>query len=128
MLLPDAASQAHLIEVVRIADPRSAYGSDSVTGETLAVWEAEHLRSALDLIGRLPEGELRRCFEPGYGIRAHAPDGLLLEISFCFSCHGAWLAGPGVPADLRGMQSFDADSPPARELLDRFRASAAAPA
>ncbi|MFI2611589.1 hypothetical protein [Kitasatospora sp. NPDC018619] len=126
MLLPDAAAQAHVVEVVRIADPVGAWGSDSVTGDVVAVWDAAPARSALDLVAGLPEGELRRCFEPAYGIRAHGPDGLLLSISFCFSCHGAWLAGPGVPADLRGMHGFDADSPQARELLDRFRASAAA--
>ncbi|MFE4360911.1 hypothetical protein DR950_20265 [Kitasatospora xanthocidica] len=128
MLLPDVASQTVLIEVVRIADPRSAYGSDSVTGEVLTVWDSEHLRQALDLMGELPEGELRRCFAPGYGIRAHGPGGLLFEVSFCFSCHGVWLAGPGVPSDLHGMQAFDADSPPARELLHRFRTSAGNPA
>ncbi|MFE7590869.1 hypothetical protein ACFU6K_15845 [Kitasatospora sp. NPDC057512] len=128
MLLPDAASQASRIEVVRIADPVSAHGWDSVTGEVLTVWETGHLRQALELMGALPEGDLRRCFAPGYGIRAHGPGGLLFGISFCFSCHGVWLAGPEVPSDLHGMQAFDADSPPARELLHRFRTSAGNPA
>ena len=125
MLLPDVASQVSLIEVVRITGRAPVYASErseAVVGEDLAIWGAEQVRQVLNLVTDLPAGEQYRCFTPGYGIRAHSSAELLFEIAFCFRCHGALLAGPGVPSGLRGIQSFDPDSPAGRELLDRLRA------
>jgi hypothetical protein len=122
MLLPDVASRVCLIEVVRITDPMRAYDAGSVVGEDVAIWGEEHARQVLDLISGLPDSEMHRCFVPGYGIRAHSPTEVLFEIAFCFRCHGALLTGPLVPSQLRGIQTFEPDSPSGRELLDRFRA------
>jgi hypothetical protein len=122
VLLPEVASRVCLIEVVRITDPVRAYDAGRVVGEDLAIWEEEHTRQVLDLVSRLPGSEMHRCFVPGCGIRAHGPAEVPFEIAFCFRCHGALLNGPHVPSQLRGIQTFDPDSPSGRELLDRFRA------
>ncbi|MFF4576538.1 hypothetical protein, partial [Streptomyces sp. NPDC001410] len=81
------------------------------------------VRDVLTLISSAPDSELYRCFIPGWGIRAHSATDLLFQIAFCFQCHGARLWGPGVPAELDGIHGFDPDSPPALELLQRFRGS-----
>ncbi len=122
MLLPDVASLTNLIEVVRIAAPTTVHAAGAVVGEDLAIWDEEHSRQVLNLIAEVPAGELHRCFAPAYGIRAHSAAALLFDIAFCFRCHGALLLGSGVPSGLRGIQGFDADSPAAHALLDRFRA------
>ncbi|MER6914573.1 hypothetical protein ABT354_23110 [Streptomyces sp. NPDC000594] len=121
MMLPPVQERAELIEVVRITDPGRQLGAADLTGDEVAIWEADRARDALTLIGSLPDSELHRCFIPGWGIRAHGATDLLFRIAFCFQCHAARLWGPGVPTDMAGTHSFDPDSPPARELLRRFR-------
>jgi hypothetical protein len=95
-----------------------------MVGDSVALWDDDHARQVLALIADVPGSELYRCFIPGWGIRAHSPTDLLFEIAFCFRCHGARLWGPSVPAGEQGIHGFDPESPPALELLRRFRACA----
>ncbi|MYT15789.1 hypothetical protein GTY76_25980 [Streptomyces sp. SID4951] len=84
------------------------------------MWEKDHAQQVLTLIANLPGSEIYRCFLPGWGIRVHSCTDPLLEIAFCFRCHGARVWGPDVPVGQQS-QTFDAESPAARELLRRFR-------
>ncbi|MER5355436.1 hypothetical protein ABT093_34560 [Kitasatospora sp. NPDC002551] len=124
MLLPETAAQTDLIEVVRIT---AWPDSGTVVGDVLDVRVEEQARQTLNLVSALPGDELRRCFTPVYAVRAHSSTDLLFEIAFCFRCHGALLLGPGIPSGLRGVQGFDPDSEPGRELLDLFRTCAGPP-
>lgn len=123
MMLPPVQEKTELIEVVRITDPLRHLSAPNLVGDDVAIWEAAQVRDALTLISSAPDSELYRCFIPGWGIRAHSATDLLVQIAFCFQCHGARLWGPGVPAELDGIHGFDPDSPPALELLQRFRGS-----
>lgn len=120
MLLPLTHGTPELIEVVRITDPVRHLSSENLVGDTAAIWEGDQVQQALTLIADLPGSELYRCFLPGWGIRAHSSTDQLFEIAFCFRCHRARIWGPGLPAEQQG-QTFDAESPAARELLHRFR-------
>ncbi|MFJ9564460.1 hypothetical protein ACIRQQ_31025 [Streptomyces fuscichromogenes] len=120
MLLPPTQEKTELVEVVRITDPARHLGSPDLAGDTAAFWEGDRARQALSLIAALPEGEPYRCFLPGWGIRAYSSTDRLFEIALCFRCHGARLWGPALPAGQQA-QTFDAESPAARELLRRFR-------
>ncbi|MFD9064147.1 hypothetical protein ACFVZ3_21785 [Kitasatospora purpeofusca] len=123
MLLPETAPQTDLIEVVRIT---ARPDSDAVVGDVLEIRVEEQARQVLDLVSALPGSEIHRCFAPAYGLRAHNSTDPLFEIAFCFRCHGALVLGPGgTPGPVRrGLQGFDPDSGPGRELLDLFRACA----
>ncbi|MYX32489.1 MULTISPECIES: hypothetical protein [unclassified Streptomyces] len=124
MLLPVAAAPIGCVEAVSItADmvPRPR----TVPGDTIDVWVEDEARSVLHLLGEVPEGERARCLVPGYGLRAHSAHEVLFEVALCFRCEGAPLLGPLVPAELRGVQAFDAGSAPCRELLRRFQEAAA---
>lgn len=123
MLLPLAHEKTELIEVVRITDPVRHLSAEDLVGDDVAIWESTQANQVLTLIKDLPSSELHRCFIPGWGIRAHSATDLLFQVAFCFRCHGARLWGPGVPAAQTGIHTFDPDSPPARELLERFRGS-----
>ncbi|TWV32562.1 hypothetical protein FRZ03_33270 [Streptomyces misionensis] len=123
MPLPIPSEQAELIEIVRILDPLRHYRAEDVSGEETGVWEGAEAVRALALIADLPDGDLHRCFNPGWGVRVHGTDGPLFRLAFCFECHGVRLWGPAVPAGQEGIHGFDADSAPARELLRRFRAT-----
>ncbi|MEV4975372.1 hypothetical protein [Streptomyces scopuliridis] len=112
-----------MIEVVRITDPMRHLSAKDLVGDDVAIWEAAQVCDALMLISSVPDSELRRCFIPGWGIRAHSATDLLFQIAFCFQCHGARLWGPDVPGELDGIRGFDPGSPPALELLQRFRGS-----
>ncbi|MEE4420693.1 hypothetical protein [Streptomyces bugieae] len=120
MLLPLTHVQADLLEVVRITDPARHLTSEDLTGDTVAIWESDQAQQALTLIADLPGGEMYRCFLPGWGVRARSSSDLLFEIAFCFRCHGARIWSSDVPTGKQG-QTFDAESPAARELLRRFR-------
>ncbi|MYV44279.1 hypothetical protein [Streptomyces sp. SID2888] len=124
MMLPPVQERTELIEVVRITDPMRHLSASNLVGDDVAIWEAAQVSDALTLISSAPDSELRRRFTPGWGIRAHGATDLLFQIAFCFHCHGARLWGPGVPVELDGIHGFDPDSPPALELLQRFRGSA----
>ncbi|PLW73241.1 hypothetical protein GQS52_11340 [Streptomyces sp. SCUT-3] len=121
MLLPVDADQVLLVEAVRLARAPGRPFPETVVGEELAVWVEGEAEQVLGLIADLPDGERYRCFTPRYGVRAHGNTDVLFEAVFCFSCNGALFTGPSVPAGMRGIRTFDADSPPARELLRRFR-------
>ncbi|MFB7288190.1 hypothetical protein [Actinacidiphila glaucinigra] len=124
MLLPVAAAPIEFVEAVRVtADlfPRPR----TVPGDTIDVWVEDEARHVLGLLGEVPEGERARCFVPGYAVRAHSAHEVLFEVALCFRCNGALLLGPLVPAELRGIQAFDAGSAPGRELLRRFQEAAA---
>ncbi|MER8062743.1 MULTISPECIES: hypothetical protein [unclassified Streptomyces] len=123
MMLPPVQEKTELIEVVRITDPTRRLDASNLAGDDVAIWGATQVSDVLALISAAPAGELHRCFTPGWGIRAHSATDLLFQIAFCFHCHGARLWGPGVPAELDGIHGFDPDSPPALELLQRFRSS-----
>ncbi len=123
MLLPLAHTKTELIEVVRITDPMRHLSSEDLVGDDVAIWEGTLTDEVLALMKDLPGSETYRCFIPGWGIRAHSATDLLFQVAFCFRCHGARLWGPSVPAAQSGIHSFDADSLPARELLERFRGS-----
>ncbi|WP_433890496.1 hypothetical protein [Streptomyces sp. CA-111067] len=123
MLLPTAAVQTELIDVVRITETMSSPWADALAGEDTALWEADQVQQALLLVAELPEGELQRCFFPGWGIRARKASESLFEIAFCFRCQGARLWGPVVPADQQGIHSFDPDSAPGRALLALFQST-----
>lgn len=122
MLLPAVAGQTGLIEAIRITSWTMSPFPRSVPGEEIGLWAGEDVEQILALIRELPEGIRMRCFTPGYAIRAHDAEGLLFEIAFCFACNGTLLLGPDIPEGLRGIQLFDPDSPPGKELLRRFRA------
>ncbi|TJZ95207.1 hypothetical protein [Actinacidiphila oryziradicis] len=123
MLLPLAHDKTELIEVVRITDPMRHLSAEDLVGDDIAIWEAAQAQQVLALVNDLPGSEVYRCFTPGWGIRAHGATDLLFQLAFCFRCHGARLWGPAVPAEQEGIHSFDPDSPPARELLQRLRGS-----
>ncbi|SFR20168.1 hypothetical protein SAMN04488564_105142 [Lentzea waywayandensis] len=58
--------------------------------------------------------------QPGYAISAHAADDeVLFGPEFCFECF--WV-GVREAGDRQHLVAFDADSPPAQELLARFQA------
>ncbi|MFF3250858.1 hypothetical protein ACFYWP_07590 [Actinacidiphila glaucinigra] len=125
MLLPVAAAPIECVEAVSItADmvPRPR----TVPGDTIDVWVEDEARSVLGLVGEVPEGERARCFVPGYGLRAHSAHEVLFEVALCFRCDGALLLGPR-PAELRGVQAFDAGSAPGREREYRGRTSPRCP-
>ncbi|MET9612328.1 hypothetical protein [Kitasatospora indigofera] len=130
MLLPTTSAMAGLVEAVRITAP-SAWRTEAGTlaGETVDRWE--DAQEVLGLVSALPVGPAMRCFVPGFGIRVHAAPGclfegqVLFEIAFCFSCRWAFFLGAAVTQDI-ATQAFDTTSAPARELLRRFRESAAA--
>ncbi|MCX5208685.1 hypothetical protein OG689_05150 [Kitasatospora sp. NBC_00240] len=130
MLLPTTSAMTGLVEAVRITDP-SAWRTEAgtVAGETVDRWD--DAQEVLALVSALPGGSAMRCFLPGFGIRAHAASGglfagqVLFEIAFCFSCRWARFLGAAVTPGVAG-QPFDPTSAPARELLRRFRESAAA--
>ncbi|MEV7155290.1 hypothetical protein AB0N77_11835 [Streptomyces misionensis] len=121
MPLPITHEKAERIEIVRILDPLRHYSAEDVSGEETGVWEGAQALRTLTLIGDLPDGDMRRCFNPGWGVRVHGATGPLFRLAFCFECHGVRLWGPAVPAGQEGFHAFDADSAPARELLRRFR-------
>ncbi len=123
MMLPPVHEKTELIEVVRITDPMRHLSAEDLVGDEVAIWEKAQVGDALTLISSVPDSELRRCFIPGWGIRAHSANDLLFQIAFCFQCHGARLWGPGVPSELGGIHGFAPDSPPALELLQRFHGS-----
>ncbi|MEV5644132.1 hypothetical protein AB0L67_28890 [Streptomyces flaveolus] len=123
MILPPVHEQTELIEVVRISDPTRHIDAEDLVGDDVAIWKAPQAGDALTLISSVPDSTLRRCFFPGWGIRAHSATGLLFQIAFCFECHGARLWGPGVSAELDKIHGFDPDSPAALELLERMRGS-----
>lgn len=122
MLLP-AGEKPELIEVVRLTDPVVNMASADLIGEDVALWTADQAREALNLIAAVPDDEIRRCFFPGWGIRAHRSTELLFRIAFCYRCHGARLWGPSVPPEQEGLQGFASESPAAVDLLQRFRAT-----
>ncbi|MEU8589038.1 hypothetical protein AB0C59_18850 [Streptomyces sp. NPDC048664] len=124
MLLPDAAARTEFLEVIRITSAMGDPFARSLAGEEAGLWVADEARQVLDRIAGLPDGGLQRCFVPGWGVRAHDDTDLLFEIAFCFRCHGARLWGPAVPAELAGIQAFDARTEAGRALLDLFRARA----
>ncbi|MFY4721649.1 hypothetical protein [Streptomyces sp. LaBMicrA B280] len=128
MMLPPVHEKTELIEVVRITDPLRHYSAEDLVGDEVAIWEAAQVGETLALIGSMPDSELYRCFHPGWGVRAHGAAGPLFQIAFCFQCHGARLWGPGVPGEFTGIHTFDPDSPPALELLQRFRDAVPGPA
>ena len=123
MLLPPAHTKTEVIEVVRITDPMRRLSSEDLAGDDVAIWGTAQADQVLTLVKGLPGSEVHRCFTPGWGIRAHSATDLLFQVAFCFRCHGARLWGPRVPAAQTGVHGFDPDSPPACELLERFRGS-----
>ncbi|MFE5913898.1 hypothetical protein ACFQ6B_33100 [Streptomyces wedmorensis] len=123
MMLPPFQNETELIEVVRITAALRHVNAEDLVGDDVAIWEADEAADALKLISSLPDGELSRCFIPGWGIRAHSSTDLLFQIAFCFRCNGARLWGPGVLGKLNRIHSIDSDSAPAQELLRRFRSA-----
>ena len=123
MLLPDI-DDVELIEVVHVTDSNRYWNDQDLAGDVVAIWESDQARDVLALVAELPGSERYRCFFPVWGIRAHSLTGVLFEIAFCYQCHGAALSGPAVAPGHRGIHTFDPDSPPAQELLRRFRACA----
>lgn len=76
--------------------------------------------AVLALIASFPTGEPARCFSPGYAIWAHTADGqVLFDLEFCYGCF--WV-GVREAGKRQRLVAFDADSPPAQELLARFQA------
>ncbi|MFI5803124.1 hypothetical protein [Streptomyces sp. NPDC051561] len=124
MLLPSAHAQTELIEVVRITPDVNDPLPKTMTGEELAIWDAEEAREALALVKELPGSQPGPTFVPGWGLRVHGARGVLFEIAFSYDCHAARVWGPGMPHKQEGIYSFDPDSAPAVELLRRFRESA----
>ncbi|WP_329587094.1 hypothetical protein OG500_37465 [Kitasatospora sp. NBC_01250] len=129
MLLPTTADLVELVEAVRITEPHGWYQwTDTVPGETVGLWD--DAQEVLALVAGLPASTRTRCFSPGFAVRAHTGPGqvfsgqVLFEIAFCFHCHAAWFYGQAVTPNL-ARQTFDPASAPARELLRRFRESAA---
>ncbi|MFE9423505.1 hypothetical protein ACFYNO_11155 [Kitasatospora sp. NPDC006697] len=122
--LAQSLAGATRLEVFRTGERRAA-GPDgpSWAAEALAVWTGEPAARAVAAVQALPPDDMRRCFAPGYALRAHDRTGFLLEIAFCFRCHGAELIGPRPSPDgLATVLGFDAESAPALGLLARFRA------
>ncbi|MFB8027557.1 hypothetical protein ACFQ6U_24605 [Streptomyces sp. NPDC056465] len=115
-----------LIEVVRISALPARSGAP-YPGAVVAHWAGSEAADALASFEVLPGSGQHRCgFAPGWGVRAY-DDSLgpaLFEAAFCFHCHEIRMHGPAVPPAL-ATQFFDADAPPARALLERFRAAAA---
>lgn len=120
MLLPSPAQRIERFECVRITDIETQLWT-GVPGETIGAWTGQDVTAVAELISRLPDGEMYRCFVPRYGIRAHGADAVLFEIAFCFRCHGALTLRPG-HQERDEFTAFDADSPPAQDLLGRFKA------
>jgi hypothetical protein len=117
MLLPSPGQDVQRFECLRITDIETHLWS-SIPGKSIGAWDGEDATAVAELVASLPAGEVYRCFTPRYGIRAHAADAVLFEIAFCFRCHGALILRPGQ----RELVAFGADSPPAQELLGRFKA------
>jgi hypothetical protein len=92
----------------------------TIEGELLGSWEDAEASAVLALIAKFPAGEPMRCFNPGYAIWARTADGqVLFDLEFCFECF--WV-GVRQAGKRQHLVAFDADSPPAQELLARFKA------
>lgn len=125
MLLPSPAQDIRRFECVRITDIETHLWT-GVPGESIGAWDGDDVTATAELIADLPDGERYRCFTPRYGIRAQGTNAVLFEIAFCFHCNGALIFHSGLPE--RGeLVAFDADSPPAQDLLSRFKAIDANP-
>ena len=120
--MPASAPQIERVECVRIASIDNWHQWAGIPGVTIGAWDGTDAAAIAGLVADLPGGQLMRCFTPRYGIRAHDADAILFEIAFCFRCHGALVLQPGrdEPGKLVG---FAPDSPPARDLLARFRST-----
>lgn len=94
--------------------------------EPVTLWDGPNLAEALQLIERLPESELFRCFTPAFGLRAHDKRAARMEVLFCFKCHMALMIDLSDAGRRQTWTTFDGDSGPARELLYRFRTAVAA--
>ncbi|UUV32309.1 hypothetical protein NQK81_02320 [Amycolatopsis roodepoortensis] len=115
MFLPVPRERVELVEVI---------GPDGTGNDQLvAIWDSEDAQTGLTLMAGLPDGELKRCFIPAWEIRAHSTTQFLFEISFCFRCHGARLAGPTVSPEHAMIHGFDAEHSTSRELLARLQAA-----
>jgi hypothetical protein len=123
MLLPSAHEQTELIEVVRITPDANDPLPKAMSGEDLAIWDADQAREVFALVKELPGSQPGQTFLPGWGVRVHGERGMLFEIAFSYDCHAARVWGPSVPHKQEGIYSFDPDSAPALELLRRFRES-----
>jgi hypothetical protein len=88
--------------------------------EPVAIWDGDALAEALGLIERLPESELTRCFDPGFGLRVHDESVARAEVLFCFKCDMALMIDLIDPRRDWGA-TFDSESEPAQELLSLFR-------
>jgi len=109
-----------LIEVARVKRGIRSDWRDALE-EPIALWDGPELAEALRLIEQMPEGELMRCFTPGFGIRIHDKSDLRAEVLFCFHCEMALMIDLKNPQSTQTGASFDPDSEPARDLLSRFR-------
>lgn len=118
MKLPPSADTAHHVVVIRIEDSDDSHRWTTIPGETIATLDGDRATELLDLVAKLPNGQLARCFIPGYGIRVHGADEPLFEIAFCFQCDGALVLQPGNSA----LVGFKAKSRTARALLAQFQA------
>lgn len=119
MHLPSSADQIRRFECLRITDIETRDWV-SIPGEVLGVWDGEDAAATAELISDLPDGELMRCFLPRYGVRAHGAEGVLFELAFCFRCNGVLTLLPGRAE--HELDPFDAESAPARRLLEKFKA------
>jgi hypothetical protein len=118
------SEEVALIEVAEVKRGRRSDWRDALE-EPIALWDGKAAAEALELIGRLPEDDLYRCFAPGFGVRLHDEKVARAEVLFCFHCHMALMIDlPDRSRDAGA--TFDAESDPARELLARFQEARAA--
>lgn len=122
LIVPTA--EVALIEVAKVKRGWRSDWRDALE-EPIALWDGNDVAETLELIERLPEDELYRCFTPGFGVRLHDEKAARAEVLFCFHCHMALMIDLQDRSRDMG-ETFDADSDPARELLARFQAVSAA--
>ena len=122
MLLPSTSAQMHSLECVRIDDPTGFHLWAAVPGTSVGTLLDQEAAELLDVVASLPNGEIMRCFVPGFGIRARSADGaVLFEVAFCFQCNNALILRPE-PDERQDFVGFNAESRQGQELLARFGA------
>ena len=118
MLLPFIPADVHRVELLRVSTDREG---DVVRRDPLAAVSGADAAAIAQLVADLPDGEIKRCFNPVYGLEVRGAAGVLVEIAFCFRCHSALVAVPG--GDRSEFLGFDPGSAAGRELLARFKAA-----
>lgn len=86
-------------------------------GEVLVTLTGDDADEFVRQVVSLPEGESLRCHIPTCGLRLYQSNGVMTDVSLCFSCNNAWTKSDGMGGDF----SFDAASGEAQKFLSELK-------